>query len=227
MRRLLKLIALTLALPAAALAAYCTIAFALVFYPYPGDEPTADEQITAYVASNGIHAEFVLPVASPIMDWRTLFPLHRFSAPPPHPAFVAIGWGEREFYLNTPTWADLSVRRALEALFGRNSAVLHATYLDSIDVYPEGYRLNLGGPAYARLVEYIQRTLAMFEGQTIPIPGRGYGGNDAFFAANGSYDFLATCNSWVGRGLRHAGVKSSRWTPFDWTVTWHLRVDRE
>ena len=130
MRRLLKLIALTLALPPTALAVYSSIAFAFVFYPYPSEEPSADEQITAYVVSNGIHAEFVLPVTSHIGDWRAPFSLHRFPPPPPHPAFLATGWGEREFFPNTPPWADLRVRRAFKALFGRNSAVLHATYLE-------------------------------------------------------------------------------------------------
>jgi hypothetical protein len=36
-------------------------------------------------------------------------------------------------------------------------------------------------------------------------------------------NLFETCNTWIGRGLRQAGVTVSRWTPFDFTVTWHLQ----
>jgi hypothetical protein len=39
------------------------------------------------------------------------------------------------------------------------------------------------------------------------IAGYAYGSTDAFFEADGSYHLLNTCNSWVGRGLRKAGIK--------------------
>jgi len=41
----------------------------------------------------------------------------------------------------------------------------------------------------------------------VQISGRAYSTTDAFFEANGRYHLLNTCNSWVGRGLKSAGVR--------------------
>ena len=41
---------------------------------------------------------------------------------------------------------------------------------------------------------------------------------DAFYDATGRYSAVRTCNEWVGEGLRRAGVRVGRWTPFPVTV---------
>ena len=176
--------------------------------------------VEAWVLSNGVHTDYVLPVRSILVDWQKLFPLSDFRAPPPDAEFIAIGWGDREFYLHTPTWADLTVARALGALAGRNRALLHVSYLRRAQLGAGAYRLPLSLVQYARLVDYVRTALP--EGQATPVAGAHYDRQDAFYEANGGYHLFETCNTWTGRGLRRAGVKVSRWTPFDFTVTWHL-----
>ena len=51
-------------------------------------------------------------------------------------------------------------------------------------------------------------------GKTI-ISNAGYGGNDEFFEATGSYSCLYTCNTWVNSTLKKSGIKACLWTPFD------------
>jgi hypothetical protein len=42
--------------------------------------------------------------------------------------YLAFGWGDKGFYLNTPEWADLKVSTALNAAFGLSSSAIHSTF---------------------------------------------------------------------------------------------------
>jgi uncharacterized protein (TIGR02117 family) len=207
----------------AAAGLYLGTACALMFWPA---NPAARVQpeppaVEAWVLSNGVHTDLVLPVRSATIDWRQLFAPAHFKAVPPEAEFVAIGWGDREFYLHTPTWADLTVPRALSAVLGGNRALLHVTYLTRAQLQRGAWQLPLSQAQYARLAGYVRATLAA--GRATPIAGAHYGKDDAFYEAEGGYHLFETCNTWTGRALRQAGVTVSRWTPFDFNVTWHLQ----
>ena len=75
-----------------------------------------------------------------------------------------------------------------------------------------------------RPVDFYGRVLARLDaqGRTIPLIGRGYSVNDAFYEANGGYSFIMTCNEWTGRALRAAGVRMGLWTPVEQSVMWRL-----
>lgn len=202
---------------------YVATAFALVMWPAnaePGHAPDKVAEVQAWVLSNGVHTDYVFPIRSATVDWLQVFPLSDFRAPPPDAEFVAIGWGDREFYLNTPTWGDLTAARAFGALSGGNRALMHVSYLRRAQLARGAYRLPLSEAQYARLVDYVRASLP--QGRATAIAGAHYDSQDAFFEANGGYNLFETCNTWSGRGLRQAGVPMSRWTPFDFTVTWHL-----
>jgi uncharacterized protein (TIGR02117 family) len=74
-------------------------------------------------------------------------------------------------------------------------------------------RVMLRPQEYARLVAFV-RTSLQPGGRAYP----GYDHYDAFYEARGRYTLLNTCNAWTGRGLRQAGVRVGRWTPFPVTV---------
>jgi uncharacterized protein (TIGR02117 family) len=204
---------------------YVGTACVLMFWPAnakPPDGPAASEpRVQAWVLSNGVHTDLVFPIQSASIDWRQLFPLTHFRAVPADAEFIAIGWGDREFYLNTPTWSDLTASRALGAMAGGNRALLHITYLGRSQLRRNAFYLPLSEAQYARLTDYVRAALP--SGRATPIAGAHYGDDDAFYEAEGGYHLFETCNTWSGRGLRQAGVKASRWTPFDFNVTWHLR----
>ena len=75
-----------------------------------------DGDVYIYVQSNGIHTDLCLPVKTNLMDWN------EFIAPEPYGHsgqydFISIGWGDKGFFLDTPTWAELKVSTALNAAF--------------------------------------------------------------------------------------------------------------
>jgi len=224
MRRSLRSIAGTLFALVVLVGSYVGVAAALMLMPANAKAPAEPSSVEAYVLSNGVHTDLVFPARSGTIDWTALFDPRDARAVPPDAEFIAIGWGDREFYLHTPTWADLTARRAFGALFGANASLLHVTWLSRAQLRQGAYAMPLSDAQYRRLIDHVRASLPA--GRAIAISGAGYGAEDAFYEALGSYHAFETCNTWTGRGLRVAGVPVSRWTPFDFNVVGRLRPAR-
>jgi uncharacterized protein (TIGR02117 family) len=180
--------------------------------------------VTIYVLTNGVHTWIVMPKVNEDMDWRLIAAPQHLADPRWGAAdSVAIGYGNRDFYLNTPTWGDLTVRRAFAALFGGGPTLLHVMHVDHPRAEEDQRPIRLSHAQYRRLAAYIQaRFRRDAAGRPLPLLGRGYGPNDAFYAAEGGYSFVFTCNEWTGRALREAGVRMGLWTPLAQSVMWRL-----
>jgi uncharacterized protein (TIGR02117 family) len=222
-----RLIGILLALPLLITAVYFCVAYLAVLFPANAQQANEERPINAFVISNGMHTDFVFPVRSPAIDWTTTFPAKDFVAPLPTSGYVAIGWGDREFYLNTQNLSDITASRALGALAGGHRTLIHATYLPDLNFSTRLYKLPLSVAQYASLIRYVRQSLVLTpSGQSIAVPGRHYGQQDAFYEAGGSYSLFETCNTWIGQGLQQAKVKVSPWTPLDSLVVWHLQQAR-
>ena len=176
-----------------------------------------EEGIIVYIADNGIHADIVMPVRANGLDWEPLVPKSDVAAAPPDARFVSFGAGERQVYLNTPTWWDITPRTIWSALAG-GERVMHVEYLPgphagmrAITLRPEEYR---------RLWAAIRSD---FGGAPRRVDHPGYGPRDAFYEAEGRANAIRTCNSWAAGKLRLAGVRTSLWPPFVQGLTWRYR----
>lgn len=169
--------------------------------------------VTIYVTSNGVHTGLILPATNPQIDWRQL--VRAGDLPDPRYAgnWLLFGWGERDFYLNTPTWADVSVRRVARALIGSNHTLVHVDHLQGVKADADTRPLVLTTAQYAALARAIRADFA-----SQPEVLRGYGPNDVFYAARGRYSGLHSCNAWTGERLRAIGVRVGIWTPTAWSV---------
>lgn len=204
-----------------ALLLYVGISSALLLWPRattPGSEAT----IEILVRTNGVHTDLVLPLLEGRHEWRMVFPPTDAIAPPVNPHWIAVGWGDRQFYLNTPQWSDLTWRTAWGALSGQGSTLLHVEFLGARPVGPSVRRWQLTPQQYDELAQYVIDTARRNAGRAVSIPGQHYNRYDAFYEAEGRYHLFRTCNGWTGAGLRRAQVPVSPWTPFDWQVFWHL-----
>lgn len=167
------------------------------------------EGIEIMVGTNGVHTELVMPLVTGVKDWRRDFPRGDIAAPDRPYTHVAVSWGEREVFLNTPTWADLRPGTALRALWGGH-ALLHVAHYARPAPGPDNRPLRLTGAQYARLVRRIEAALpASHQRRRYP----GYADHDVFYAALGRYDWRRTCNQWTSDTLAAAGVKTGWWTP--------------
>ena len=217
---LLRIVALIVAIPFT----YFLLALVLGAIPVNAGWREPERGITIFVRTNGVHTWIMMPKVNALMDWRPY-------APPEHLRdprygwgnYVAIGYGNRQFYLETPTWGDLTVHNAVSAAFGRGTALLHvehehqpweSEYQRPIRVTPEQYR---------RLTEFIRNRFRLDRnGRTIPLIGRGYNDWDMFYEAHGGYSLVLTCNEWTGRALRAAGIRTGLWTPLEQSIMWRL-----
>jgi uncharacterized protein (TIGR02117 family) len=184
----------------------------------------ADRGITIFVRSNGVHTWIMMPKVNRYMDWRPYAPPEHLRDPRyGRGNYVAIGYGNRDFYLNTPTWGDLSLRTAGLALFGTGSTLVHVEHDNDPEANEWQRSIVLRPEEYQRLVAFVRARFQLdAHGRPIPLIGRGYGPWDMFYEANGGYSFVMTCNEWTGRALRAAGVRTGLWTPLEQSIMWRL-----
>lgn len=174
-----------------------------------------------YIADNGIHADIIVPVKSQGLDWTPLLPMGDFAAPDPQARWIAFGSGEERVYLNTPTWRDISPGTIWSALSG-GKRVMHVEYVSSPAYAARQIRLR--PEEYRRLFAAIRADFALSaRGRPIQVRHPGYGPSDAFYRAVGKESAFRTCNTWVARWFRLAGVKTSLWPPFVNGLTWRYR----
>jgi uncharacterized protein (TIGR02117 family) len=173
-----------------------------------------------YLADNGIHADLIMPVAAQNLDWAAFLPRRDFAAAAGE-RWIAIGAGDREVYLNTPTWWDLTPRTLSSALAGGRE-VLHVQYVRSPRYAAREIRLR--PQEYRRLWAAVRASFALdLQGRPQRILHSGYGATDAFYRSTGKASLFRTCNSWLASRLRLAGVKTSLWPPFVDGLLWRYR----
>ena len=182
--------------------------------PVNGSWSPPAEGVAIYIESNGIHTGLVLPKVAAGIDWRLRVPGadlrdSRYSGYD----HVVFGWGERAFYLETPTWADVKARTILAAAIGSERTLMHVEHVPRPRTEEDVRAIVLRPAEYRALARFIA---ASFGPPAAALPG--YGRSDAFYEAHGRYDAVRTCNAWTGRALAQAGVRVGAWTPFPPTV---------
>lgn len=181
--------------------------------PRHGDRRPPPRGITIWVEDNGIHTGIVMPVRAAGIDWGHDFPATDLRDPRyARHDYIAVGWGERDFYIGTPTWRELRLLTVIHAALGSDDTLLHVEHIARPVAGPHLRSVTLRVEEYRRLAAAIWATRR---------PGAataGYGAYDAFYPANGRYDALHTCNVWTGDTLAATGLRVGVWTPFPSTV---------
>ncbi len=169
--------------------------------------------VTIWIEDNGVHTGIVVPKVAAGIDWRSAFPAGDLRDPR-YAALdhVAIGWGERAFFLDTPTWWDVRPATVIHAAIGSDRTLLHVEHIARPVVGRDVRAVTLRPSEYRRLAAAIRAS----RGSGTALPG--YGRFDAFYPARGRYDALTTCNAWTGDVLAEAGVRVGWWTPFSASV---------
>ena len=175
-----------------------------------GDWREPERGVEIMVETNGVHTALVLPLVTAERDWGRVFPLGDIARPDRPYTHVSVSWGERQVFLETPTWWDLKASTVLRIAGVGGEGLLHVAYYvrpaPAEDIRP----LRLTRAEYRGLVAAIDRALPRGEW----VAHRGYDDYDAFYEAPGRYTVRNTCNQWTSDTLAAAGVKTGWWTPF-------------
>ena len=169
----------------------------------PGWRASA-EGVTIFVETNGVHTGLIVPADA----LAGVVPPDSF-APLPPPRWLAIGWGQADFYRGTPRWADLDPLTGLAALLGSDDVLLHVEWRDAPRPDRWRRRVTLDPISYARLSAGLRRWFAPGAAAT-----PGYGRNSRFFVGGGRYSAIASCNTWTADRLAEAGITAPLWAPF-------------
>ena len=196
----------------------------LGFLTVNGDRVQPASGVRIHVVSNGVHTDLLLPRDAAGVDWRLEFPVGDFRAAAPDAAYLGFGWGDRDFYMETRSWADVRPGLVWRALTGDGPTALKVGNYREPTPGDQVATQLLSEQEYHRLVAYLRRSLVRRgDGTPLLYPGSGYGDHDAFYAANGRYSLLKTCNEWLAEGLRETGVTTPVWSPFAFPILWRLR----
>lgn len=167
-----------------------------------------DSNNQIYLTTNGVHLDIVIPKRH--IDSLLLSGIKHNQ----EDEYISFGWGDENFYLNTPTWGDLTIKNAVGAMFLKSTTLLHITRYRR--TYDGWIGIKVSDEELQKLNEYLFETFALNEtGEKVILPNKGYSLTDDFYKANGSYTCINTCNSWVNSGFKYSGLKCSYWTPFD------------
>jgi len=229
LRKTLKITAYSVGALVGTVAVYWGVAQVLSRIPVAAQPTTEAATVPFFIRSNGVHTDLVVPVKSSFIDWSQQMPYSNTQANDTTYRYVGIGWGDKGFYLETPTWAELKPSTAIRAGFWLGSSLMHATYYREADLVagPNCVPLRLTPTQYRQLIAYIQKSFQRDStGNFNWIAGHSYADHDAFYEANNRYSVLNTCNTWANRGLKVSGQKASLWTPFDTGILYQYRNDK-
>lgn len=189
-------------------------------------EKTNDPKtVDIYLLTNGVHTDIVVPVKNDIYDWSTQIPMENTLSKNTDYKYLSVGWGDKGFYMDTPTWADLKFSTAVKAAFWLSNSAMHCTYYDTMKEGADCVKIPITTKQYENLIQYINAKFGHdADGKVKFIKTDAvYGQNDAFYDANGSYSFLYTCNSWANNALKAAGQKAALWSPTDFGIFQHYK----
>lgn len=213
MRRALRLISLTLALPVLYLVASVT----LPLIPGPGADLSGPPTRQIGLLQGPIHTDILFPLTP---ETRARFAFAEAAGVPLHhpgAEWLVLGWGSAAFYTTAGTYADLTASAVLTAATG-DGAVIR---LDALGPLPPLPNLRTLPVSEAQFQALLDQTAAAFASRT-RLDHPGFTGSDAFFPARGHFHLFRTCNVWLGETLRAAGIRFGLWTPANWSVTLSL-----
>src|SRR5690606_38943158 len=190
---------------------YLVISLLLTYITIHPEPETLEKDKSVYLSSNGVHAAIVIHKndLEPIL----LEGLHYSDGD----EYFSFGWGDENFYLNTPTWSDLTIKNAITAIFTSSSTLIHLTRYKNVQ--QDWVKIKVSRDQLKHLNEYIYETFETGKDhQKIILFGKGYGSNDDFYKARGNYTGLKTSNTWVNTALKQSNLKACLWTPFEFRL---------
>lgn len=204
---------------------YAVLGYLLPFIEVSGKDDRQKKEIPVYIYTNGVHTDIVMPVKNDLQDWSLKLPFNNIRSKKTDYNYIGIGWGDKGFYLDTPTWADLKFSTAFKAAFWLSESAMHCTYYREMREGEDCKKIMISRNQYQKLVQFIENKFDQDQnGKFILIPTNAvYGDNDAFYDAKGTYSFLYTCNTWANDALKAAEQKAAFWTPSDYGIFLHYK----
>ena len=185
---------------------YFLTAYLLVFLPTTKEEKEQKRDEEIYILYDTMHSDIVLNIKS-INNKKLTIELR--SLINKREGYLAFGWGDKETYLNTPTWNDIKISTSLKALFINTHSLMHISFYKDINRFRHIKNIKLSKKGKEKLENSILKSFNLETNERY----QGYGRDDFFYPSVYKYNLFNTCNTWTGDRLREANVSMSYWTP--------------
>ncbi|MCU0445554.1 MAG: TIGR02117 family protein [Microscillaceae bacterium] len=190
---------------------YLLLALLGALIPTGNTQISKEGEILIFVSTNGLHSDIVVPLKNPERDWLSKFS-PEFQTYQNY-EYLAFGWGDYDFYLQSKTGTNLL--DVFNTLFVPSRGILH------LDFYRQKPRttahtrpVGISPKQYQKLCQYLDNQIVMNQNQQLIKIENGYGKEDYFFVARGSYHLFYTCNNWTNDALKAMALRTGIWTPF-------------
>lgn len=188
------------------------------------DNPAASNDVTIYIKSNGVHTDIVVPVKNEVKDWSKDILFTHTKAKDSVMRYIAFGWGDKGFYLDTPEWSDLKASTAAKAAFYLGTSAMHTKFYKALKEDDHCVRVTISKEDYADMVKYITDSFSFNPNNKVQwIAGRSYGNYDTFYEGTGRYSLFYTCNTWANNVLKAGNQKAALWTTYDGGIFCHYK----
>jgi len=187
---------------------YFSTAYLLTFLPSKQEENRRTEDI--YILYNTMHSDILLNTRGLNKELKR----ELTSLIKKREGYLAFGWGDKETYLNTPTWNDIKISTSLKALFINTPSLMHVSFYRDINRFRYIKHIKLSKKEKEKLEASILKSFDLERDEEY----QGYGRDDLFYPSVYNYNLFNTCNTWTGDRLREANLSISYWTPLSYNI---------
>lgn len=184
--------------------------------PDSAENRDLESQAVVYLDNNGRHYDIWIPAE--YCDFLKDSALETSASG----SWYGFGWGDRDFFLNTPYAEDVKAGILFKALFLPSRSVL-AVQRSILPPKISGSVTSIPVDRFQleAMADFIESCFDTDSGRLRRVPEqlvhksyRGY----SFYESLGSYSLFFTSNNWVNRILKKAELSTGLWTPFSFGV---------
>ncbi|MBW4480649.1 MAG: TIGR02117 family protein [Tolypothrix brevis GSE-NOS-MK-07-07A] len=181
-------------------------------------------EIKVCVSNTGIHTNIIVPIENRVFNWHQYLSIDEIGIDHVNSYnYLSFGWGDRDFYMSTPSLANLKFSTTFKALFLPTPSVLYVKGYQIIPNDLEVKCIKITQTNYLQFINFIESSFQFDpNGRKIRL-GNGHTDNAGFYAAKGSYSILRNCNSWTAEGLRKADINTPLWSGLSSAIMLHFK----
>jgi uncharacterized protein (TIGR02117 family) len=176
----------------------------------------ANSPYSVYLVADTMHVDLVLPVENAAFDWRLVVKLETIGRERREDyQYLKFGWGDRDFYMNTPSLDKIQLPRLMRTLFAPGNPT--AVHINGYAEIPNEANhvtqcVGLTRTQYLNLVAYVRRSFRDGKDGKLDRIQDGFVSAAGFYEGMGYYSIANTCNNWVAGALDAADVTTPLWS---------------
>lgn len=189
-----------------------------------GDYSAQDGDISIFVYNSGIHTDILVPVKTPLWNWQQRIDLKSIAADTNSLKYLAFGFGDRSYFLETYQGAPLNFSTIFNALFLPTTPAMRLlAYRNTPQKNSQIKCLKISNVNYLNLVNFLDNSFKLdAKNRKVFIKNiPNYRGG--FYEARGTYSLLRGCNDWTAEALRTAEINTPVWSSLSSAIMWHLK----